>query len=125
MDGHGPLAATDQYSITGDQLMIANVSAISDWENKTIRCCEVLNNGIVVTGEVYMVEPLSNCSYCTYILPTQKFINLIVVSPNTLDGHHMPVYPLYFISPKNPMYIHVYTYVHVLMYMACIQYPLT
>ena len=61
MDGNGPLNNSDPYSITGDQLMIANVSAISDGEDKAIRCSEVLNNRIVVTGEEYMVEPLGMC----------------------------------------------------------------
>ena len=46
------------YTITGPQLMIANVSALSDEEDKAIRCSEVLNNEIMVTGEEYMVEPL-------------------------------------------------------------------
>ena len=58
MDGNGPLDNTDRYSIIGDQLVIANISAISDEEDKAIRCSEVLNNRIVVTGEEYMVEPL-------------------------------------------------------------------
>ena len=61
MDRNGPLVNSDQYSITGDQLMIANVSAISGEEDKTIRCSEVLSNGIIVSGEEYMVEPLGMC----------------------------------------------------------------
>ena len=60
MDANGPLDNSDQHSITGDQLMIANISGISD-EDKAIRCSEVLTNGIVVTGEEYMVEPLGMC----------------------------------------------------------------
>ena len=58
MDGNGPLDNTDRYSIIGDQLMIANISALSVEEDKAIRCCEVLNNGIIVKGVEYMVEPL-------------------------------------------------------------------
>ena len=58
MDKNGPLDNSDQYSITGDQLAIANIGAISGEEDKAIRCSEVLNNGMVVTGEEYMVEPI-------------------------------------------------------------------
>ena len=65
IDGNGPIDNSDQYSMTGDQLMIANVNALSGGEDKAIRCCEVLNNGIVVTGEVYMVEPLG--MYCVLL----------------------------------------------------------
>ena len=45
------------YTITGRQLMIANVSALSD-EDKALWCCEVLSNRIVVKGVEYKVEPL-------------------------------------------------------------------
>ena len=48
--------------------MIANISALSGEEDKAIRCSKVLSNGIVVTGEVYMVEPLGICSYSTYAI---------------------------------------------------------
>ena len=58
IDRNSNLTNSTVYTITGPQLMIANVSALSVEEDKAIRCCEVLNNGIVVTGEVYMVEPL-------------------------------------------------------------------
>ena len=58
MDENGPVVNSDQYSITGDQLVIANVSAISDEKDKAIQCCEVLSNGIVVEGVEYNVEPL-------------------------------------------------------------------
>ena len=46
------------YTITGPQLMIANISVLSGEEDKAIRCCEVLSNGIVVEGVEYIVEPL-------------------------------------------------------------------
>ena len=46
------------YTMTGDQLMIANISALSVEEDKAIRCCEVLSNGIIVEGVEYKVEPL-------------------------------------------------------------------
>ena len=68
MNGNGPLDTSDLYSFVGPKFMIANVSAISNRENKAIRCSEVLNNGIVITGEVYMVEPLGICSYSTYAI---------------------------------------------------------
>ena len=58
MDGNGPLDNSDQYSITGDQLMIASVSALSGEEDKAIRCGEVLSNGMIVEGVEYNVEPL-------------------------------------------------------------------
>ena len=58
IDGNGPLENSGHYSITGDKLAIANVSTISVEEDKAIRCSEVLNNGIIVTGKVYMLEPL-------------------------------------------------------------------
>ena len=62
MDGNGPINISDQYSITGDQLMIDNVCVISDGKDKDVQCSEVLNNGIVVTGINYHVEPLGeNC----------------------------------------------------------------
>ena len=41
MDENSPLVNSDQYSMTGAQLMIANVSAISDEEDKVIKCSEV------------------------------------------------------------------------------------
>ena len=59
MDGNGPLDNSTLYGITGAQLMIANMSAISDGKDKAIQCCEVLNNGIVLEGVKYNVEPLS------------------------------------------------------------------
>ena len=59
MDGNGPLDNSTLYSITGAQLMIANISALSGEGHKAIRCCEVLSNGIVVKGVQYYVEPLS------------------------------------------------------------------
>ena len=58
MDGNGPLVNSDQYSIFGDQLMIANVSAMGGEEHKNIRCSEVLRNGIIVEGVQYNVKPL-------------------------------------------------------------------
>ena len=61
MDGNGPLVNSDQYSIIGHQLLIANISAISDGKGKDVQCREVLNNGIVVTGVNYHVEPLGMC----------------------------------------------------------------
>ena len=45
--------------------MIANVSAISDGKDKAIQCSKVLNNGIVVTGVNYHVEPLG--MYCKVV----------------------------------------------------------
>jgi hypothetical protein len=56
MDSSGPLTSSDQYTINGPQLTITNASAVSD---NTIRCSEVLTNGITVTGVVYRVEPLT------------------------------------------------------------------
>ena len=56
MDSSGPLTSSDQYTINGPQLTITNASAVSD---NTIRCSEILRNGITVTGAVYRVEPLS------------------------------------------------------------------
>ena len=58
MDRNGPLDNSDQYSITGDQLVIANIGAIGGGEEKGIQCGEVLSNGIVVKGIEYYVEPL-------------------------------------------------------------------
>ena len=58
MDGNGPLDTSDQNSIIGDQLMIANVSAISDEEDKVIKCSEVLSHGMVMEGVEHKVEPL-------------------------------------------------------------------
>ena len=58
IDRNGNLTNSGLYTITGPQLMIANVSALSDGEDKAIRCCEVLSNGIVVEGIEYKVEPL-------------------------------------------------------------------
>ena len=58
MDGNGPLDNSDPYSMTGDQLMIANINVINGEEDKTIRCGEVLSSGIVVEGVEYNVEPL-------------------------------------------------------------------
>ena len=57
IDRNSNLTNSTVYTITGDQLMIANVSALSG-EDKAIRCCEVLNNGIIVEGVEYNVEPL-------------------------------------------------------------------
>ena len=56
MDSSGPLTSSDQYTINGSQLTITNASAVSD---NTVRCSEVLTNGLTVTGAVYRVEPLS------------------------------------------------------------------
>ena len=61
IDRNSNLTNSSLYTITGPQLMIANISALSDEEDKAIRCCEVLSNGIVVTGDEYMVEPLGMC----------------------------------------------------------------
>ena len=58
IDRNSNLTNSSLYTITGPQLMIANVSALSVEEDKTIRCCEVLSNGIIVEGVEYKVEPL-------------------------------------------------------------------
>ena len=58
MDGNGPLDNSDPYSMTGDQLMIANINVINGEEDKAIRCGEVLSSGIIVEGVEYNVEPL-------------------------------------------------------------------
>ena len=58
IDRNSNLTNSTLYTITGPQLMIANVSALSLEEDKAIRCCEVLSNGIVMEGEEYNVEPL-------------------------------------------------------------------
>ena len=58
IDRNSNLTNSTLYTITGPQLMIANVSGLSVEEDKTIRCCEVLNNGIIVEGVEYHVEPL-------------------------------------------------------------------
>ena len=58
MDRNSNLTNSSLYTITGPQLMIANISALSGEKDKAIRCGEVLSNGIVVTGDEYMVEPL-------------------------------------------------------------------
>ena len=76
MDRNGPLDNSDQYSFVGPKFMIANVSAISDWESKGIRCSEALNE-TVVTGEEYMVEPLSDCPYCRYFFPQRYLYNIL------------------------------------------------
>ena len=57
---NSPLVNSDQYTyfMTGAQLMIANVSAISDEEDKVIKCSEVLSHGMVVEGVEHKVEPL-------------------------------------------------------------------
>ena len=47
-----------KYSFIGPNFMIANVSVLSGEKCKTIRCCEVLSNGIIVEGVEYKVEPL-------------------------------------------------------------------
>ena len=52
------------YTITGPWLMIGNVNALSGEEDKAIRCCEVLNNGIIVEGVEYKVEPLGMLLLC-------------------------------------------------------------
>ena len=74
MDGNGRVDNSDQYSITGDQLIKANVSAISGGEDKGVQCGEVLNNGIVVTGEEYMVEPLGMCCALRCICCTRSVL---------------------------------------------------
>ena len=61
MDGNGPLDNSDQYSIIGDHLMIANITVLTDKYDKAIRCCEALSNGIVVTGEEYKIKSLGMC----------------------------------------------------------------
>ena len=58
IDRNSNLTNSTLYTITGPQLMIANVSALSVEENKAIRCGEVLSNGIIVEGVEYKVEPL-------------------------------------------------------------------
>ena len=58
IDRNSNLTNSSLYSITGPQLMIANISALSVEEDKAIRCGEVLGNGIVVEGVEYKVEPL-------------------------------------------------------------------
>ena len=58
IDRNSNLTNSSLYSITGPQLMIANISALSVEEDKAIRCGEVLSNGIVVEGVEYKVEPL-------------------------------------------------------------------
>ena len=58
IDRSSNLTNSTVYTITGCQLTIANVSALGVEEDKAIRCCEVLNNGIVVKGVEYKVEPL-------------------------------------------------------------------
>ena len=58
IDRNSNLTNSTPYTITGPQLTIANVNALSDEEDKAIRCCEVLNNGIIVEGVEYNVEPL-------------------------------------------------------------------
>ena len=58
IDRNSNLTNSSLYTITGPQVMIANISALSVEEDKAIRCCEVLNNGIMVTGDEYMVESL-------------------------------------------------------------------
>ena len=63
IDRNGNLTNSGLYTITGPQLMIANVSALSDGEDKAIRCCEVLSNGMVVEGIEYKVEPLGMLLY--------------------------------------------------------------
>ena len=60
IDRNGNLTNSGLYTITGDQLMIANISALSDGD-RAIRCCEVLSNGMVVEGVQYKVEPLGMC----------------------------------------------------------------
>ena len=65
MDKNGPIENSDQYSITGDQLMIDNVCIVSDGKDKDVQCSEVLNNGIVVTGVNYHMEPLG--MYCKVV----------------------------------------------------------
>ena len=58
IDRNNNLTNSSLYTITGPQLMIANINALSVEENKAIRCCEVLSNGIIVEGAEYNVEPL-------------------------------------------------------------------
>ena len=58
IDRNSNLTNSSLYTITGPQLMIANVSAVSDEKDKAIRCCEVLSNRIIVEGVEYKVEPL-------------------------------------------------------------------
>ena len=58
LDRNSNLTNSSLYTITGPQLMIANVSALSGEKHKAIRCCEVLNKGIIVEGVEYKVEPL-------------------------------------------------------------------
>ena len=58
IDRNSNLTNSSLYTITGPQLMIANVSALSGEEDKAIWCHEVLSNGIVLKGVEYKVEPL-------------------------------------------------------------------
>ena len=58
IDGNSNLTNSSLYTITGPRLMIANISGLSVEEDRAIRCCEVLNNGIIVEGVEYNVEPL-------------------------------------------------------------------
>ena len=71
IDRNSNLTNSSLYTITGPQLMIANVSALSVEEDKAIRCGEVMNNGIVVTGDEYKIEPLTIC--CKYFFKLRKY----------------------------------------------------
>ena len=62
IDRNSNLTNSTLYTITGPRLTIANVSTLSG-EDKAIRCCEVLNNGMVVEGIEYKVEPLGMLLY--------------------------------------------------------------
>ena len=62
IDRNSNLTNSTLYTITGPRLTIANVSTLSG-EDKAIRCGEVLNNGMVVEGIEYKVEPLGMLLY--------------------------------------------------------------
>ena len=61
MDGNSNLTNSTVSFMTGHQLVIVNLRTLSE-EDKVIQCCEVLNNGMVVEGTEYKVEPLG--MYC-------------------------------------------------------------
>ena len=70
IDRNSNLTNSSLYTITGPQLMIANISALSGEEDKAIRCCEVLSNGIVMEGVEYNVEPLGMLHKCSVTITT-------------------------------------------------------
>ena len=58
IDRNSNLTDSSLYTITGPQLMIDSISALSGEKHKAIRCGEVLTNGIIVEGVEYNVDPL-------------------------------------------------------------------